>query len=103
MEDFFIVCHNGDKSDVFHKKVQGDRVKIRDRDCFVFIDPEETEQGIVEGYNVSDLETGFCLTINLSKSKAIEIANELLKEYPHAVKYKLEQLKQMGVKVPVNT
>jgi hypothetical protein len=104
METFKIVTYQGSRNPLepILKEVKGERILINKRKCFIFVDPEETEQGTVNGWNVSDVETGMCLAINLSKSKAIELASQRLKKYPDAVKKGLQRLNSMDIKTPVN-
>ena len=84
MEKLKLSSQNADGT-IYHQEVDAERIMIKDLECFIFIDPEETEQGEVKGYNVSHLETGMRMASDLSKEWAIKKATTNYEKYPECI------------------
>jgi len=87
-------------------EVQGERLTIEGIECFMFYDPEETDQGIIEGYNISHLETGMRICNGFTKEDAIKNAKNILITHKDKVQKVIEtgrqRIKDLGGIIPVN-
>ena len=84
------------------KEVDAERIMIKDLECFIFIDPEETNQGMVEGWNVSHLETGMRIASDLSREMAIKKAISGYEKSPNSIENARKFLSENGIALPVN-
>lgn len=84
------------------RKVEGERIKINGLPCFIFKDTEKTAQGIIEGWNVSHLETGMFVAGDLAKRWAIRKAKERFKIHGNDMERAKQRCKDKGIALPIN-
>lgn len=102
MEKFNIVnqCRKTEKW--YTDEVQGERININGLDCFIFEEIEDTEQGEVHWFNISDLKSGAKISHGLSREQAVEKATKIVDLSKYESAYKKQTGKVVGVKFPVN-
>jgi len=84
------------------REVVGEHILIGDLNCFIFIDPEETPQGTVEGWNISELQTGMRMASDLSKERCIEKATYNYTTWPQCIQKGFEIMSEQGFEIPLN-
>ena len=84
------------------KQIKAVKIKIANRWFFYFEESEDTEQGQVTGYNITDMETGMVAHRDLSLNYAIECVREKVIKYPEKFEEGKEILKQHNFNFPIN-
>lgn len=101
METFKIIS-----SQFEFKEVQGERCTIeiggKVINCFAYRDDEETEHGIVEGYCVSEIETGVRICNGFTIKSALEKGHKLFNRAHNPLDKLKELLTYKGFKLPIN-
>jgi hypothetical protein len=88
---------------VYHDQVQGERIMINDLEAFVFQDNDYDLEGeLIEGWNVSHLETGMRMASDLNKKWAIKKAKFNYEKYPECIEKGRQICIDKGIVLPVN-
>lgn len=101
-EEFKITKFNILTENIEFETVVGERILINKIPCFIFTEEEETEQGIVEGYNISHIQTGLRICSDISRNECIKKATIGLKINSLQIKKSIKKLSQFKMILPVN-
>lgn len=102
MEKFKLSSQDKD-GNVFHNEVEGERIMINDLEAFVFQENDYDFEGeLIEGWNVSHLETGMRMASDLDKEWAIKKAKSNYEKYPECLEKGRQICRDKGIVLPVN-
>ena len=99
----FKTTEMGANGKVYHREVNGMRITIGKRKCFIFKEEiKDTNFDTYINHNVSDMFTGFNLSNDLNIKSACERADFMLRMYPKRIKEAERKCDLLQIKTPVN-